>query len=293
MIYLGAIVFAAASILDTIFDCLPDFSAIALYVCAACSLSITCCYLAQDIHHLVKHVIRPGIAAHSFTNKVSTDYRYRTILFALPGLGLNVVFAVIHGAIAIVSRSGWYLFLATYYLLLCVMRSAAVGYIKTPEQSAQTGNQVLREEKVYHRCGILLIMMSIALDGAVIMMVQMGMGKNYPGILIYAVATYTFWKISISIVNLLRARRTKSPLLMALRNIGYADAMVSLLSLQTAMFAEFSEKEASYTQLMNAVTGLVVCLVIMVMGIYMVRNSYKINVLLFDCDNKITPKQEE
>lgn len=284
LIYLGTVLFAATSILDTIFNYLPDYLAVALYVCAACSLSISCCYGVQDIHHLSKTVIRPGIAANSFTNKVSTDYRYRTILFALPGFGLNVIFAVFNGIIAVISRSGWYLFLATYYLLLSVMRSAAIGYIKSPGQSAQAANQALRELKVYRRCGFLLIMMSISLGGAVMMMVRTGSGKNYPGILIYAVAAYTFWKISISIVNLVKARRTRSPLLMTLRNIGYADAMVSMLSLQTAMFAEFAEGENQFTQLMNAMTGLVVCLIIMGMGIYIVQNSCKINVV--PADNK-------
>lgn len=91
--------------------------------------------------------------------------------------------------------------------------------------------------------------------------------------MIFVVAMYTFYKVIISVVNMVRARKMKSPLLVIIRNIGYADALVSLLSLQTAMFASFGENSNINPQVMNAITGTCVCIMILVIGIYMIYSS--------------------
>ncbi|MDE5548894.1 MAG: hypothetical protein K2J13_01435, partial [Clostridia bacterium] len=60
----------------------------------------------------------------------------------------------------------------------------------------------------------------------------------------------------------------------AIRNINLADAIVSMLALQTAMMNSFGEgDQRGFEMTMNAVTGAVVCLVIFTLGIYMVVKS--------------------
>ena len=88
-------------------------------------------------------------------------------------------------------------------------------------------------------------------------------------------AAYTFYKIILSIINLVKVRKLKSPLLMAIRDIGYIDACVSVLSLQTAMFASFGSEQESIIKLMNGATGSVVCLLVLGIGIYSVRSANK------------------
>lgn len=55
-------------------------------------------------------------------------------------------------------------------------------------------------------------------------------------------------------------------------------ALVSLLSLQTALFAAFGQDSGELVPLMNALTGAGVCLMIWGIGIYMVRKSKKIQI---------------
>ena len=69
------------------------------------------------------------------------------------------------------------------------------------------------------------------LDGAVVLLVHNEGGKSYPGTLVLAVGAYTFYKIIMSVIHMVKAKRLKSPLLVAVRNIGYVDALVSMLSL--------------------------------------------------------------
>lgn len=83
----------------------------------------------------------------------------------------------------------------------------------------------LKEIQVYRDCGTLFIVMTGALSGNVILLMHFKGGKHYPGVAIFAVAAYTFYKTIISIVNLIKARRIKAPLLMAIRCIQISSKM--------------------------------------------------------------------
>ena len=132
-----------------------------------------------------------------------------------------------------------------------------------------------RELSVYQNCGILFLVLTAALLAAVVQMVYLDKSHSYPGTLIFAVAAYTFYKIIIAIVNRVKAGRLKSPLLLTIRDIGYADAVVSLLSLQTAMFVSFGSEEQVSRRIMNSMTGGAVCVMIFIMGIYMIFSAGK------------------
>ena len=60
----------------------------------------------------------------------------------------------------------------------------------------------------------------------------------------------------MAVVNMVKVRKTKSPILITIRNIGAADALVSMLTLQAAMFASFQDKNSLNTNQINgAVTA--------------------------------------
>lgn len=139
-----------------------------------------------------------------------------------------------------------------------------------------TKEKKLREWQAYKNCGILLVVMNVALTGAVILIIySQNTQKRYAGFLIYAVAFYTFYKIIMSVVNTIKAGKTKLPLVMALRSIGYADAMMSMLSLQISMLAAFSKPGAEYIGVLNACTGIGVCIMVLLAGVGMIVNGTK------------------
>ena len=78
-----------------------------------------------------------------------------------------------------------------------------------------------------------------------------------------------------AVINVVKAGKLKSPLLMAIRSIGYVNACVSLLFLQTAMFASFGEGIAEVEIQMNGMTGIVVCLMVLAVGSHCVVSSGK------------------
>ena len=60
-----------------------------------------------------------------------------------------------------------------------------------------------------------------------------------------------------------------------IRNIGAADALVSMVTLQAAMFASFQDKNSLNTNQTNAITGLSVCILISILGISMIWYAWK------------------
>lgn len=136
-----------------------------------------------------------------------------------------------------------------------------------------TKELALKEISVYHSCGVLFVIMTIALVGTVILLLHAKGGMHYPGVAIFAVAAYTFYKVIVSIVHLARAGKLRVPLLMAIRDIGYIDACVSVLALQTAMFSSFGKGAIEFERCLNGVTSLVVCLMVLIMGIRCIRIS--------------------
>lgn len=94
---------------------------------------------------------------------------------------------------------------------------------------------------------------------------------------------YTFYKIIIAICNIIKVQKYCQPIWQSLKNINLADAAVSILSLQVALIATFSSDSKMLT--MNIVTGSVVSLGVIAIGLFMIVNSTK--------KIKLLKKQEE
>lgn len=260
VLYSITILFSVLSLAGAIFECYPEIANIILYVLTACSLTTSCYYLTMDIQYLTKNVIKPAIAGNSLTNIMAKDYRFRTVLLAVPGVSSNVIYAVFNGVTGIISHSAWFISLSAYYILLSVMRIAAVRQERQISRMDSPKECMKREITIYQQNSTLFIVMSIVLGGMVILLEHSLGGKTYPEITIYAVAAYTFYKITLSIVHVIKAGRLQSPLLMIIRKIGCIDALVSILILQTALLAAFSVNQDRLIKVMNGLTGTAICL---------------------------------
>lgn len=122
--------------------------------------------------------------------------------------------------------------------------------------------------------GILLLVLNLALSGVVLLTIAQDTAKRYSEIMVISIAAYTFYKIIMAVVNMIKVRKTKSPILITIRNIGTADALVSLLTLQATMLASFQNESSLDRNQMNAITGLAVCILIAILGISMIRYAF-------------------
>ncbi len=122
----------------------------------------------------------------------------------------------------------------------------------------------------------MLFILNIPMGGMIILMVRTNPGFTYPGYLIYLSALYTFYIMTLSIVNLVKFRKMDSPILSAAKVLNFVSAMMSVLGLQTAMIARFSSEGEEFRIMMNAITGGAVFFIVMVTVAVMVVQSSRI-----------------
>ena len=124
--------------------------------------------------------------------------------------------------------------------------------------------------------GSMLIIMGIIMCGVVYISVINDVTKEHHEIFVITMATYAFTKISLAIVNFVKRKHISSPVLSLIRNIGLADAAVSLFSLQRAMLVSFPGMDEYEIMIMNACTGTTVWILVMLIGtgiIYTVKKE--------------------
>ena len=267
LLYLLMFLFAAPSLIGTAFKCFPYVGEMVVYLLAAVTLCAGSCYLVKDIRYGIKAILKPSITANPYASRVISDYRLRTVLFAVPGLASNILFAAFNGVTGILSRSAWFGSLSAYYILLSMMRAMGVGQEKKISKITQEKERMRQEIATKRKNSQLFILMAIVLGGMVILLESSIGGKNYPGFTIYAAALYAFYRIITSVINMVKVNKQKSPLLTIIRKIGYIDACVSMLTLQTAMFTSFAKGQERQVKWMNGITGIVVCIMVFAIGI--------------------------
>lgn len=273
LLYVIALFLGVLSVVESIHGYFFYALDIVIYVLAACSLVAAVAYLLQGFIQIIKKTVGPVIESNAFANRVYSDYRYRTVLFTLISFLISIFYAVSNGILGILESSAWLGTLSAYYIFLSIMRFGTVWYERKLSKMEHDRNAKIQELKVYRNTGIMLALITVALSGAVNLLLNQEGGKSYHGYMIFVVALYTFYKIIVSVTNIIKARKMKSLLLMTIRNIGHADALVSVLSLQTAMFASFGDQSDIDSQMMNGITGGCVCVLILTIGIHMIYTS--------------------
>ena len=104
----------------------------------------------------------------------------------------------------------------------------------------------------------------------------MDKGYDYHGMLIYVMATYTFYITTQAIINLIRYRKYDSPIMDTAKVISVAAALVSMLNLETAMFAQFgNEMNPNSQKLMIMLTGAGVALSVIGLSAWMILRCRK------------------
>lgn len=277
LIYPGAVVASALSIVQARGGLLPQIAGIAVYILAGVFLVTACIFLVQDLKNGVIEKIVSTIKRNPLGEKFFDDYTFRIILSTMPTFIINVAYTVYNGVLGVMHQSEWFITMAVYYSLLGIMRYHAVH---TGRKISRMKDQSLvkkNELSVIKTEGILLLLLNLALSGVVLLTIVQDTAKRYSEIMVITIAAYTFYKIITSVINMIKVRKLQSPILITIRNISVADALVSVLTLQMTMLASFQGRSTMNINQMNAMTGMAACILISLLGISMIYYSYKRN----------------
>lgn len=210
-----------------------------------------------------------------FTNNLLHDFGYRTIVFGFVSFNINVAHISFVLIMAIMSKTAWYFTITVYYIILAFMKGN-VFYSKR-----KYGTEI-KEARALRFSGIMFIVMTVAFSGIIVLIYKANHYFEYAGLLIYAVAAFTFYKLSVGIFNIIKASKHDDLYVQNIRNINLASALISIIMLQVAMFQAFSP--SSNSGFANALTGAGVSAIILIMGILMIIKANK-SLKAFKSDN--------
>jgi hypothetical protein len=198
---------------------------------------------------------------------------FRSEISLHQGLVMNLLYVAVKLVSGIMYRSVWLIAFGIYYLLLAVMRGSLVHYVhRAAAKGTQDEPDIKGEFHRYRMCGIVLLFLNQALACIVIYIVHKNQGMTYPGLLIYAMALYAFYAVITAVINVIRFRRQGSPVHSAAKVISLTAALVSMLSLETAMISQFGGDDG-FRIIMTSISGGVVCTFVLAMAIYMIVRS--------------------
>ncbi|MBQ7981596.1 MAG: hypothetical protein IJ305_08320 [Oscillospiraceae bacterium] len=215
---------------------------------------------------------------HPVGNRYFTDPKFKTRINLYGSLAVNLLYVAVNVVSGFLYHSAWFVILAFYYTILAGMRFLLVKFVN----NIGIGNNRFKELRRSRLCGLILLTVNLALSGAVLMILYQNKGYEYHGMLIYVMAAYTFYITTNAIINLVKYRKLGSPVMSMTKIISMAAALVSMLSLETAMFSEFGNDMSPENQrLMIALTGAGVSIVIVTMSVYsIVKNSMEIKKIM-------------
>ena len=187
---------------------------------------------------------------------------------------LHFVYGIFKLGTGIYYMSWWFITFAVYYLILCLMKLSIVKDIKN-----EIGTDLKSEYKKLKLTGIILLFLNLILSGMIVLIVKQNQEITYAGFIIYIVALYDFYLIISAIINVIKYRKNKSPLLASSKCINLTVAMISMISLEVAMVSQFGTNDSEFKIIMTSIMGFVVCIINTSMSIYMiVRANEKLKI---------------
>lgn len=172
----------------------------------------------------------------------------------------NLAFSAYHIGFAVLTYSWWLLTVGAYYAILSAVRFAVLLSKNEKRSSAKFA-------------GGMLMVLSLPLAGTVILSFMKDRGTVYHEIVMITISVYAFTKIILASVNLIRSRESTSLRLITLRSVSFADAFVSIFSLQRSMLVSFGDMSEASIRMMNLATGSAVCMIVFLLGLNLVRNK--------------------
>jgi hypothetical protein len=162
IILLGIPIAAAGLIFVFVREYQSTWVAYPIYVFSAYILTVSCLQIWQASKHTQQNIDAVMDRA-PVIRRYFTDITFNMHVSLYRSLALNVLYAIMKFAFSVYYRSVWFGTLAIYYLLLAVTRFALLHYA-----SRNTfGENMKSEWKRYRLCGVILLLMNLALTGVV------------------------------------------------------------------------------------------------------------------------------
>lgn len=199
------------------------------------------------------------------------DARLRVNVSLYGSLLWNALYGIFQLWLGIYHHTFWFSSFGAYYILLAIIRFFLVSHTR----KYAPGDMMESEFKKYRACGIVLLLMNLALALIVFFMVYWNRTFTHHMITAISMAAYTFTALTVAIINVIKYRKYNSPVFSASKIITLVAALVSMLTLESTMLTAFGDgtMTAFEQKLMLGATGGAISLSTIIAAIYMIAVS--------------------
>lgn len=183
-------------------------------------------------------------------------------------LAFNTAYAFGNCIIGFLNTSWWFITVGAYYTVLAITRFSVLRVKRKANGNYET------EFFARKITGILLVVLSFCIVGVNVLSAVKERGTAFHEVVMITIATYTFCKITIAIIGIVKSKHSASPILRTLRNISLSDACVSIYTMQRSMLVSFPGMEAAEILLLNIFTGTAVWIAVLLLGINLIGGKY-------------------
>ena len=163
-----------------------------------------------------------------FFKKLKKDYNKKTVIFSFLSVIATICFTVYNGILGFSFGSIWHISIFAYYVFLLLIKGILVFGITN--KKAKT-NQL----RIVYITFIILIVMTIAMIAPAFLLLLDKRTYNLGLIPSIASAAYTTYSITISIVNMKKAKNTDGPIIKQIRLVNIVNTLMSILVLQNTL----------------------------------------------------------
>lgn len=202
------------------------------------------------------------------------SYNVRGYVYATGAIIFNSCYIVFGIIIANLEHSPWLGVLVGYHVFLLLPRVEVFLTAKIGKAGRNERNTV----RAYANCGLTLILLSVALVPVIRMVMNDQNSYNYfvSGIVyVTAIAAYSFIKLGIALYNMRKVRKQNDLALVAVKNVSFADALISIFALQAMMLKELNTRMTPLAGVLNPTLGAFIALGIFALGLYMLITGHR------------------
>ena len=233
------------------------------YVLAAYTLTVWCFKLP----YLIKF-FKTFKDENKYARRWQDDTRLRVNVSLYGLLAWNALYGIFQLWLGFYHHTFWFYSLGAYYICLGVMRF----FLARHTTRYAPGERMQTELKKYRACGIVFLVMNLALALIIFFMVYWNRTFEHHMITAIAMAAYTFTALTTAIINVIKYRKYNSPVFSASKAISLAAALVSMLTLESTMLTTFGDGTMTVVaqKWMLGATGGAISALIVATAIYMI-----------------------
>ncbi|MBR2951611.1 MAG: hypothetical protein IKC43_01395 [Clostridia bacterium] len=270
----AALLLLAAVLWDT-----DSFPSILAYVASAYTLTVWCFRIPSALAWFKRFKVE-----NRYARRWREDMRLRMNVSLYASLAWNTLYGVFQFWLGIYHGTFWFFSLGAYHIALAVMRFFLV--CRTGQHAP--GERQQAELENYRACGILFLVMNLALALIIFFMVYWNRTFTHHMITAIAMAAYTFTALTVAVINVVKYRKYHSPAYSAAKVISLAEALVSMLTLESTMLTTFGDGEMTkITQkwLLGATGGAISLLIVATATHMIVTGTRKLKKLITEVGN--------